>query len=54
MVNVLESTLECTQGGVIVNSDIGYHTKCFSLDSAPDGDVKTACRLTSMLSVIHM
>jgi hypothetical protein len=34
MVNVLESTLEWTEGEVIVNSGIGSHTPCFSLDSA--------------------
>jgi hypothetical protein len=34
MVNVLESTLEWTQGEVIVNSDIGSHALCLSLDSA--------------------
>jgi hypothetical protein len=33
MVNVL-STLEWTKGEVIVNSGIGSHTPCFSLDSA--------------------
>ncbi len=35
MVKVLESTLEWTQGEVIVNSGIGSHTPClFFLDSA--------------------
>jgi hypothetical protein len=34
LVNVLESTLEWTKGDVIVNSGIGSHTPCFSLDSA--------------------
>jgi hypothetical protein len=34
--NVFESTLEWTYGEVIVNSGIGSHTPCFSLDSAPD------------------
>jgi hypothetical protein len=33
-VNVLESTLEWTKGEVIVNSGIGSHEPCFSLDSA--------------------
>jgi hypothetical protein len=34
MVNVLESTLEPTEGEVIVNSGIGSYTPCFSLNSA--------------------
>ncbi len=34
MVIVLESTLEWTLGEVIVNSGIGSHIPCFSLDSA--------------------
>ncbi len=35
MVNVLEPTEESTyMGEVIVNSGIGFHTLCFSLDSA--------------------
>jgi hypothetical protein len=34
MVNVLESTLDWTQGEVIIISGIGSHTPCFSLDSA--------------------
>ncbi len=32
MVNVLKLTLESTQDEVIVNSGIGSHTPCFSLD----------------------
>jgi hypothetical protein len=34
MVNVLESTLEWTQGEVTLRSGIGSNTPCFSLDSA--------------------
>jgi hypothetical protein len=34
MVNVLESTLEWTQGEAIFNSGKGSYTPCFSLDSA--------------------
>jgi hypothetical protein len=36
MVNELESTLEWIYGEVIVNSGIGSHTPCFSLNSASD------------------
>jgi hypothetical protein len=36
MVNELESTLGWIYGEVIVNSGIGSHTPCFSLNSASD------------------
>jgi hypothetical protein len=44
MVNVLESTLKWTKGEVIVNSGIGSHTPCFSLDSAADKMSKGDCQ----------
>jgi hypothetical protein len=40
MVKYWKSTLEWTQGEVIVNSGMGSHTPCFSLDSASVKHVK--------------
>ncbi len=44
-VNVLESTLEWTYGEVRVNSGIGFHTPCFSLDSASVRNCVPNCQL---------
>ncbi len=49
MVNVLEST----QGEVIVNSDIGSHISCFSLDSVSAVLRGVATRLIALFEYLY-